>query len=213
MHCSECGRWRKDEPFERGNLERKTLKELFEGVAQAGSWALWMGVSTREWMDLLAAGGMDYHRARSLTGKFRQVISESRSAIAKQRNESARSKRVEKQKEEREELRKEVKELWDRDRRSMTLRVKHPLVYYLESNKRMLNYRNMRRRAEERVCAREAREKRQADLRVQSQEREQRERRIAAGTLVVRQRTMAECMKKRRAIAETVSDEEEGGSV
>ena len=81
----------------------------------------------------------------------------------------------------------------------MTLRVKHPLVYYLESNKMMLYYRNVRRRAEERVCAREAREKRQADLRVvQSQEREQRERRIAAGTLVVRQRTFIECVKKRR---------------
>jgi hypothetical protein len=39
------------------------------------------------------------------------------------------------------------------------MRVKHPLVYYLESidNKRMLNCRNVRRRAEERVCAREAR--------------------------------------------------------
>jgi hypothetical protein len=37
------------------------------------------------------------------------------------------------------------------------LRVKHPLVCYLESNKRMLNYRNVRRRAEERVCAMEAR--------------------------------------------------------
>jgi hypothetical protein len=87
-----------------------------------------MGVFTTErvWMDLLAAGGMEYHRARSLTGKLSQVISESRSAIAKERNESARSKRVEKQKEEREELRKKVKELWDRDRRSiMTLRVKH----------------------------------------------------------------------------------------
>jgi hypothetical protein len=57
-------------------------------------------------------------------------------------NESVRSKRVEKQEEEREELRKEVKELWDRVRRSMTMRVKHPLVYYLESNKRMPNYRN-----------------------------------------------------------------------
>jgi len=34
----------------------------------------------------------------------------------------------------------------------------------LESNKRMLGYRNVRRRAEERACAREAREKRQADL-------------------------------------------------
>jgi hypothetical protein len=50
----------------------------------------------------------------------------------------------------------------------MTLRVKHPLVCYLESNKRMLTYRNVRRRAEERVCAMEAREKRQADIRVQS---------------------------------------------
>jgi hypothetical protein len=64
-----------------------------------------------------------------------------------------------------------------RGRRSMTMRAKHSLVYYLESNKRMLNYRNVRRRAEERVCARpsEVREKRQADLRVQSREREQRE--------------------------------------
>ena len=141
-------------------------------------------------MDLLVAGGMGYHRARSLTGKLSQVISESRIAIAKERNESARSKRVEKQEEEREELRKEVKELWDRDRRSMALRAKHPLVYYLKSNKRMLNYRNMRRRAEERVCARKAREMRQADLRAQSQEREQRERRMSAGTLVVRQRTL-----------------------
>jgi hypothetical protein len=47
------------------------------------------------------------------------VITESRSAIAKEQNESARSKRVEKQKEEREELRKEAKALWDRDRRSI----------------------------------------------------------------------------------------------
>ena len=99
--------------------------------------------------------------------------------------------------------------MWDRDRRSMTLRAKHPLVYYLESNKRMLNYRNVRRRAEERVCARKAREMRQADLRAQSQEREQRERRMAAGTLVVRQRTLVECMKKRRVIHDTDSDEEE----
>jgi hypothetical protein len=35
------------------------------------------------------------------------VVSESRGAIAKERNESARSKRAEKQEEEREELRKE----------------------------------------------------------------------------------------------------------
>jgi hypothetical protein len=59
MHCNECGRWRKEEPFERGNVERKTIyqvltiwivytyKELLDGVAQAGSWALWMGVFIR----------------------------------------------------------------------------------------------------------------------------------------------------------------------
>jgi hypothetical protein len=69
----------------------------------------------------------------------------------------------------------------------------------------MLNYKNVRRRAEERVCAREAREKRQADLRVQSQEREQRERRMVAGTLVVRQRALVECMKKRRVIPHALS--------
>jgi hypothetical protein len=37
---------------------------------------------------------------------------------------------------------------------------------------------------------------------------------MTAGTLVVRQRTLVECMKKRRVvIPETDSDEEEGGSV
>jgi hypothetical protein len=191
-----------------------TLKDLLEGVAQAGSWALWMGVFTRGWMDLLLAGGMGYHRARSLTGKLSQVISESRSAIAKERNESARNTRVEKQKEEREELRKEVQELWGRDRRSMTMRIKHPLVYYLESNKRMLSYRNVRRRAEERVCAREAREKRQEDMRVQSRARKLREQRIAAGVIVERQSTLTEFTKKRRVIVdETDGDEEESGSV
>jgi hypothetical protein len=109
-------------------------------------------VSFKRALGVLVAGGMKYHRAHSLTAKLSQVLSESRSAIAKERNETARSKRVEKQEEERKELRKAVKELWERHRRSMTLRVKHPLVYYLESNKRMLNYRNasVRRRAEER---------------------------------------------------------------
>ena len=95
----------------------------------------------------------------------------------------------------------------------MTLRAKYPLAYYLESSKRMLSYRNVRRRAEERACAREAREKRQADLRAQSQERKRREQRIADGTLRERQPTMAEYTKKRRAIHDTDSDEEEGGGL
>ena len=96
----------------------------------------------------------------------------------------------------------------------MTMRIKHPLVYYLESNKRMLSYRNVRRRAEERVCAREAREKRQEDMRVQSRARKLREQRIAAGVIVERQSTLTEFTKKRRAIVdETDGDEEESGSV
>jgi hypothetical protein len=99
IHCNECGRWRKEGSLRTWQPGAKitkpgidnmgsTLKELLEGVAQmAGSWALWMGVFTRGWMDLLVAGGMEYHRARSLTGKLSKVISESRSVIAKERNE------------------------------------------------------------------------------------------------------------------------------
>jgi hypothetical protein len=60
------------------------------------------------------------------------------------------------------------------------------------------------------------REKRQAagiPTSTESREREQRERRIAAaGNLVVRQQTFAECVKKRRVIVETDSDEEDGGN-
>jgi hypothetical protein len=73
-------------------------------------------------------------------------------------------------------------------------------VYYLESNKRMLSYRNVRRRAEERVCAREAREKRQEDMRAQSRERKLREQRIAAGVIFVRQSALTEFTKRRRGL-------------
>jgi hypothetical protein len=52
-----------------------------------------MGVFTRVWMDLLVAGGMEYHRARSLTGELSQVISESRSAITKKNKMRARGAR------------------------------------------------------------------------------------------------------------------------
>jgi hypothetical protein len=33
------------------------LKGLIEKVAQAGSWAVWMGVYSRGWMEMLIAGG------------------------------------------------------------------------------------------------------------------------------------------------------------
>jgi hypothetical protein len=106
------------------------LKGLIEKVAQAGSWAVWMGVFSRGWMEMLIAGGMSYHSARKLTGKLSKIITGCMSDIAKDRNERARSVHVEKQKEEREELIKAVKVLWEKDRRSVTDGYKRPLELY-----------------------------------------------------------------------------------
>jgi hypothetical protein len=51
------------------------LKGMIDKVTQAGSWAMWMGVFSRGWMDMLIAGGMTYHSARRLmTGKISKVI-------------------------------------------------------------------------------------------------------------------------------------------
>ena len=102
------------------------LKGLIEKVAQAGSWAVWMGVYSRGRMEMLIAGGMSYHSARKLTGKLSKIITECRSDIAKERNERARSVQVEKKKEEREELIKVVKKLWEEDKRSVTEGFKLP---------------------------------------------------------------------------------------
>jgi hypothetical protein len=46
------------------------LRELLEGVAAAGSWAVWMGVFSRSWMKPLVARGLTYKRARIVTGKI-----------------------------------------------------------------------------------------------------------------------------------------------
>jgi hypothetical protein len=70
------------------------LKELIDKVTQAGSWAVWMGVFSRGWMDILIAGGMTYHSTRRLTGKISKIITECRSSeIAKERNERERGAR------------------------------------------------------------------------------------------------------------------------
>ena len=123
------------------------LKGLIEKVAQAGSWAVWMGVYSRGWMEMLIAGGMSYHSARKLTGKLSKIITECRSDIAKERNERARSVQVEKKKEEREELIKVVKKLWEEDKRSVTEGFKLPLEKYLHSMRKMLSYKNQREKA------------------------------------------------------------------
>ena len=49
-----------------------------------------MGVFDRGWMELLQAGGMSYARARRLTKRLCCVIRESRSEIARARNERQR---------------------------------------------------------------------------------------------------------------------------
>jgi len=102
------------------------LKELIDNVTSAGSWAVWMGVFSRGWMEMLVTGGMPYHRARRLTSKISGVIMECRSEIAKERNERAAKVRVEEAKAERAELVKVVQEMWDQDRRSITEGGKRP---------------------------------------------------------------------------------------
>jgi hypothetical protein len=48
-------------------MEDGEMRELLEGVAAAGPWAVWMGVFSRSWMKPLTAGGMSYKRARIVT--------------------------------------------------------------------------------------------------------------------------------------------------
>ena len=62
-------------------------------MARAGSWSAWMGVFDRGWMELLQAGGMSYARARRLTKRLCRVIRESRSEIARARNERQQQER------------------------------------------------------------------------------------------------------------------------
>ena len=70
-------------------MEDVEMRELLEGVAAAGSWAVWMGVFSRSWMKLLTAGGLSHKRARIVTGKISAIISECRCAVAKVRHERA----------------------------------------------------------------------------------------------------------------------------
>jgi hypothetical protein len=69
--------------------EDDELQQLIEGVASAGSWAVWMGVFSRSWMKMLVAGGLTYKRACIVTGKASAVITGCRCAVAKVRHERA----------------------------------------------------------------------------------------------------------------------------
>jgi hypothetical protein len=41
-----------------------------EGVAEADSWVVWMGVFSKSWMELLVAEGLTFKRARIVTKAF-----------------------------------------------------------------------------------------------------------------------------------------------
>jgi hypothetical protein len=61
------------------------LRQLMEGIAEAGSWAVWMGVFSKSWMKLLVAGGLAFKRARIVAGKISAIITECRCAVASRR--------------------------------------------------------------------------------------------------------------------------------
>jgi hypothetical protein len=69
--------------------EDDELRQLMEGVAEVGSWAVWMGVFLKSWMKLLVAGGLPYKRAHIVTGNISAITTECRCAVAKVRHERA----------------------------------------------------------------------------------------------------------------------------
>merc|ERR1712185_377184 len=91
------------------------LQRLLEAVAKAGSWSVWMGVFDRGWMELLQAGGMSYARARRLTKRLCNVIRESRSEIARARNERQQREQQRSREAKERELNEAVRELHGRD--------------------------------------------------------------------------------------------------
>jgi hypothetical protein len=90
--------------------EDDELRQLMEGVAEAGSWAVWMGVFSKRWMKLLVAGGLTFKRARIVTGKISAIITECRCAVAKVRHERAAKEGAEAAKRRQEQLEKEVRD-------------------------------------------------------------------------------------------------------
>ena len=63
------------------------LRRLYEEVASAGSWAMWMGVFSRSWLRLLRLGGMGHKRAMRLTRHLCRIIDEFRADVARVRHE------------------------------------------------------------------------------------------------------------------------------
>jgi hypothetical protein len=65
-----------------------------EGVAEAGSWAVWMGVFSKSWMELLVAGGLTFKRARIVTGKISAITLLSAAVLLRRFVMSGRPRKV-----------------------------------------------------------------------------------------------------------------------
>jgi hypothetical protein len=132
-----------------------------DGVAEAGSWAVGMGVVSKSWMKLFVAGGLTFKRARILTSKISAIITECQCAVAKVRHERAAKEGAEAAKRRQEQLEKEVREYHERDGRQMGSGGKQPLVQLLANGGAHLRcYVRRRKRVEDdraKVAAEEAR--------------------------------------------------------
>ena len=92
------------------------LRRLYEEVASAGSWAMWMGVFSRSWLRLLRLGGMGHKRAMRLTRHLCRIIDEFRADVARVRHERARRDRDEQRVADAQRLLAEVRRLYPGDR-------------------------------------------------------------------------------------------------
>ncbi len=120
------------------------MAEMLQEVAKAGSWATWMGVFQPGWMKLLKAGGMGHNRARKLTTRLSNVITECRTELARLRNARARKSREEDRAEKERLLDERIRELHARDSGAA-----YALDYLLNASRAVKDgYRRRRERVE-----------------------------------------------------------------
>jgi hypothetical protein len=120
-------------PFGTCLNEDDELRQLMDGVEEAGSWAVWMGVFSKSWMKLLVVGGLTFKRARIVTRKISAVVTECRCAVAKVRHQRAAKEGAEAAKRRQEQREKEVHKYHERDGRQMGSGGKQPLIQLLAS--------------------------------------------------------------------------------
>ena len=146
------------------------LRRMYEDVARAGSWAIWMGVFSRSWLRLLRLGGMSYKRAVRVTRQLSRLIDAFRSDVARIRHDRARQVRDGRRAVEAERVLAEVRRLYACDDRPPCA------VEVLESKGLRAQQRYVRRRGGEEFVRAHERAARQAKLK----RRKKRRRKIVA---------------------------------